>query len=418
MSKSLTQRFLGGMAAAAVAGGLAFSAHAADTFKIAYIDPLSGGFGQVGDEGLKHFAFAAEQLNKDGGINGAEIEIVPFDNKLSAEESLIVLKRAIDQGIRVITQGNGSSIAYALRDAVEKHNRRNPGDEVLYLNYAAVDPGLTNEKCSYWHFRFDANVDMKMAALASVVAQRPSIKKVYLINQDYSFGHSVSEAAQKMFKEVRPDIEFVGDDFHPIAKVKDFTPYVAKIKASGADTVVTGNWGNDMTLLVKAANDAGLEVDWLTFYAGGLGAPKVVGDAGVDHLKQITEWHENIPNPEMEAYTQAFAKAYPGFNWYYLRIKTMMEMLDKAAETAGSNDVVDIAAALEGMKHETPFGEVWMRADDHQLFQPLYLSTWTKGVKYDLSGQGNGAYGFKTDTRIEAEDSVVPTTCKMKRPKS
>lgn len=398
------------------AGALAGAAVAAEPLRIAYIDPLSGGLAQVGDEGLKHFVFAAERLNKAGGLNGAPIEIVAFDNKLSAEESLIVLQKAIDQGIRFVTQGNGSSVAYALVDAIEKHNRRNPGKELVFLNYAAIDPGLTNAKCSYWHFRFDAHVDMKMAALAKVLKDKPATRNVFLINQDYSFGHSVAEAARRMIPEVRPDVKLVGDDFHPIGKVKDFTPYVAKMQASGADTVITSNWGNDMTLLVKAANDAGLKVDFLTFYAGGLGAPKVIGDSSVGRLKQITEWHENIENPEMEGFATAYAQRYPGLNWYYLRIKTLMDMLAQAAGTAGSNEPVRIAKALEGMKTKTPFGEVWMRADDHQLFQPLYLSTWTKGVKYDVSGQGNGAYGFKTDERIEAADTVVPTTCQMKRP--
>jgi branched-chain amino acid transport system substrate-binding protein len=67
---------------------------------------------------------------------------------------------------------------------------------------------------------------------------------VYLINQDYSFGQSVRAQARAMMKEKRPDIEIVGDELHPLLKITDFAPYVAKIKASGADTVVTGNWGS------------------------------------------------------------------------------------------------------------------------------------------------------------------------------
>ena len=96
-----------------------------------------------------------------------------------------------------------------------------------------------------------------MAALTNYMKARTNIKKVYLINQDYSFGQAVRAARQAMLKAKRPDIQIVGDELHPLLKVTDFSPYIAKIKASGADTVITGNWGQDFALLLKAAADAG-----------------------------------------------------------------------------------------------------------------------------------------------------------------
>src|SRR5262245_52611486 len=230
--------------------------------RIAYIDPLSGAFANVGEQGLKHFQAMADEINAKGGMNGQKIEVIGFDNKVSPQESLNQLKRVIDMDIRYITQGNGSSVAGALIEAVNRHNERNPGKEILYINYAAVDPAFTNEKCSFWHFRFDANSDMKMESLTSWMAQNKNIKKVYLINQDYSFGHAVKKAAREMLNKKRPDIEIVGDDLHPLGKVTDFSPYVAKMKQAGADTVITGNWGQDMALLIKAAKDAGLTADF------------------------------------------------------------------------------------------------------------------------------------------------------------
>ncbi len=218
----------------AAASLFALGAQAAGTIKIAYIDPLSGAFANVGEQGLAEFRFYAEWLNKRGGVLGKKLEIVPFDNKVSPQEALNQLKRVEDEGIRYISQGNSSAVALALSDAVTKYNERNPGKEIVYLNYAAVDPALTNEKCSFWHFRFDANADMKMEALTALMAKDKSVHKVYLIDQDYSFGHAVANAAVRMLKRKRPDIEIVGNEFHPIGRVKDFAPYVAKIKASGA----------------------------------------------------------------------------------------------------------------------------------------------------------------------------------------
>ncbi|MBM3568021.1 MAG: branched-chain amino acid ABC transporter substrate-binding protein [Alphaproteobacteria bacterium] len=389
------------------------------TVKIAYIDPLSGAFANVGDLGLKHYTFFADKLNAAGGVNGQKIEIVPLDNKVSPQESLIALKKAIDDGIRYITQGNSSGVALALTDAVEKHNARNKGKEILYINYAAVDPALTNDKCHYMHFRFDADADMKMQALTNYMSGRKEIKKVYLINQDYAFGKAVAAAANTMLKAKRPDVQVVGDELHPLGRVTDFSPYVAKIKAAGADSVITGNWGNDMSLLIKAAKDAGMELDWYTYYAGGLGSPTAIGQAGRDRVKQISEWHKNVPSPEMEALVAEYERRFnpPGatgtYNEYsFMRLKTAFEMVTRAMAEAKSNDPVKAAAKLSGMKHHTEFGEVQMRADNHQLLQPLYVSTMAAGLKYDIEKTG---LGFRTDDRIEAKDTALPTTCKMNR---
>src|SRR5437764_268528 len=284
----------------------------------------------------------------------------------------------------------------------------------LYAGSAAVDPALTNDKCTFWHFRFDADADMKMAAMTNAIAADKRIQKVYLINQDYSFGKAVAAAATKMLAEKRPDIKIVGDELHPLQKVQDFSPYIAKIKASGADTVITGNWSNDMVLLVKAGRDAGLKVEWLTFYGGSPGTVTAIGDAGVDTLKQVTEWHKNA-TPELDSTVAAFDKRYPGKEneFSYYRAKTMWEMFAAAAKKAGSNDPVKVAKALEGMKMQTLLGDVEMRADNHQLLQPLYVSTLLKNQKYDVEDTG---LGWKTDAKVDAKATALPTTCKMQRP--
>jgi branched-chain amino acid transport system substrate-binding protein len=256
---------------------------------------------------------------------------------------------------------------------------------------------------------------MKMAAMTDVIAKDPKVKKVYLINQDYSFGKAVAAAANKMLAEKRPDIKIVGEELHPLQKVQDFSPYVAKIKAAGADTVITGNWSNDMVLLVKAGKDTGLKVGWQTFYGGSPGTVTSIGEAGVDTLKQVSEWHKNAA-PELDATVVAFGKRYPGKEneYAYWRAKTMWEMFAAAARKAQSNDPVKVAKALEGMKMPTSLGEVEMRADNHQMLQPLFVSTLAKNVKYDVEDSG---LGWKTDARVDGKATALPTTCKMERPK-
>ncbi|HEY7945819.1 MAG: branched-chain amino acid ABC transporter substrate-binding protein [Burkholderiales bacterium] len=388
---------------------------AAADVKIAFIDPLSGGAASTGILAQKTHQFYIDGINAAGGLNGEKLELLSFDNKVNPQESLIQLKRAIDEGARYVVQGNGSSVALAITDAVLKHNERNPGKEVVFLNYAAVDPALTNEKCNFWHFRFDADADMKMAVLTDVITRDAKVKRVYLINQDYSFGKAVAAAANKMLAESRPDIKIVGDELHPLQKVNDFSPYIAKIKAAGADTVITGNWSNDMVLLIKAGKDAGLKVTWETYYGGSPGAVTAIGEAGVDTLKQVSEWHRNAA-PELDASVAAFSKRFPGKEneYAYWRAKTMWAMFAAAAKKAQSNDPVKVAHALEGMKMTTSLGEVEMRADNHQILQPMFVSTLSRNVKYDSEGSG---LGWKTDAKVDGKATALPTTCKMERPK-
>ena len=382
--------------------------------KLAYIDPLSGGAASAGINAQKHFIYLVDKINAAGGLNGEKLQIVFYDNKVDPQESLIALKKALDEGARYVFQGNGSAVALAISDAVLKFNERNPGKEVLYFNYAAVDPALTNAKCNFWHFRFDSDADMKMAALVSQIASQPQIKKIYLINQNYSFGKAVAAAARKMLAEKRPDIEIVGDELHPLQKIQDFSPYVAKIKASGADTVITGNWSNDMFLLLKAGKDAGLKVTWYTYYAGALGAPSAIGRDGIGAVKQVSEYHNNAL-PDLDPDAAAFKKRFTGKDdeFDYYRLNTTFMMFAAAAAKAKSNDPVKVAKALEGLKLTTTVGDVEMRADNHQLLQPLFVSTFADNVKFDVEKTG---LGFKTDAKINAKDTAMPTTCQMQRP--
>jgi branched-chain amino acid transport system substrate-binding protein len=403
--------------ALSVLSATAMSARAEDTLKIGYIDPLSGGGASVGEVGLKTFQFLADEVNAKGGIQGQKVEIVPLDNKTNPQESLIQAQKAIDSGVRFLTQGNGSAVGAALSDFVTKYNERNPGKEVLYFNYAAVDPVLTNAKCSFWHFRWDANSDIKMEALTNYIKTVPSIKNVYLINQDYSFGQSVRTTARAMLAAKRPDIKIVGDELHPLLKITDFSPYIAKIKASGADTVITGNWGQDFALLLKAAADAGLKVGWYTYYAGGTGGPTAIKQANLNHqVFQISEGVPNLDNPSSQAFEKAIRAKYD-FSLFYPRAVNEMRMLAAAADKAKSTDPVKVALALEGMEFPVlDGGKGLMRKDDHQFFQPIYISSLGERTEKEPFDEEKTGWGWKLVATIDTPATELPTTCKMERP--
>jgi len=382
------------------------------------LGPMSGPFALLGEERLKIFQASADIVNARGGVlGGRKIQIVAFDNKSNPQESLIVLKQAIDQDIRFVVS-SASNVAHAISDALLKHNARIPDRRVLFFDFNALDPALTEAKCNFWHFRFEVHSDTQVDVLTDYMARQPAIRKVYLINQDYAFGQAVSKAAKEMLAVKRPDIQIVGDDFVALGKVKDFAPYVAKIHASGADIVLTGNWGNDLSLLVKAANEAGLKATFYAILGGYPGTWGGIGTAGADRVKTLDAWHINAADDAWQKTLLEYKGKYGTVsNAAYLPAFRVVEMFASALTKAGSADPVKVAYALEGLKYAGPSGASWMRIEDHQMIAPLYILNLVKAgqpcVRYDEEKTG---YGWKTEVFIEAGNIVPPVKCRMERP--
>ena len=405
--------------------GTACAQTPARPLKLALIEGFSGPQAAAGESVYRNLVWAVERVNARRGH--PQLVMDRFDSKGQTEEALSAMRSAIDGGARIILQGNSSAVAAALIDAVNKHNERDPARRVLFLNYAAVLPELTNEKCSYWHFRFDAHSDMRMAALMDVIRDDKALKSVYLIGQDYSFGQSVAREARRQLAQQRPDVQVVGDELHPMGKVKDFAPYVAKIKASGAGAVITGNFGNDLTLLIKAAKEAGFDGKFYTFYGNALGAPAAIGDAGVGKVVAVADWLPNVQTAGSEAFYKSFRARYPAAadDYVHMRMSLLIEALAQAVDnlgkqggaTGGVMDVLAIAAQLE-RANVTLAGQTGkMRAADHQFQQPLAVGVMERqgspGVKFDVEGSG---YGFRVSKALSAAAAEQPTSCKMLRP--
>ena len=406
---------------------LAQSAAGAPPVRIAMVESFSGPFANTGESVFRNLVWATERVNARGGVKlpggNRPLAIVRYDSKGQNEEALSALRAAIDDGAQVILQGNSSSTAAVLIEAINKHNEREPNKRVVFLNYSAVDPALTNEKCSFWHFRFDAHADMRMAALMQTIKDDRALQKVYLIGQDYSFGQAVLREAKAQLGLQRPDVQVVGDELHPVGRVKDFLPYANKIKASGAQAVITGNWGNDLTLLVKAAKDAGFDGKFYTFYGNALGAPAAIGDAGVGKVVAVADWLPNFPTQGSEQFYQSFRERFPKpeDDYVHMRMQLMVESLAQAIERAGANkpaaiDVADVATQLERAQVTLAGQSGRMRASDHQFQQGLAVGVMDKqgtpGVKFDVEGSG---YGFRVVKQITAAQAELPTTCQMKR---
>jgi branched-chain amino acid transport system substrate-binding protein len=264
---------------------------------------------------------------------------------------------------------------------------------------------------------------MRMAALVEVLKQDSALKSVYLIGQDYSFGQAVLREAKRQLALQRPDVQIVGDELHPIGRVKDFAPYAIKIKSSGAQAVITGNWGNDLTLLVKAAKDVGFTGTFYTFYGNALGAPAAIGDAGVGKLIAVADWFPNYSNPKNPEASEIFMKSFrarypkPADDYVHMRMQLMIDALAQAINTAGASDALAIASVLEKVKVTFAGQSGEMRASDHQFQQSLMVGVMGRkgdtGVKFDVEGSG---YGFKVVRSLTSYQAALPSSCKMVRP--
>jgi branched-chain amino acid transport system substrate-binding protein len=402
-----------GMAAAVTA--MSVQAQTKPTIKLIYTDPLSGPFAQVGDANLKQWQYVISYINATGGALGRKFELIPFDSKTQPAEALLALKAATDQNAPFLVHCSGSNIAAALIEAVDKHNARNPENRILYINCGAVATELTNEKCSFWHFRFDINVAQKVEVMVRALPKE--VKKVYLLNQDYLFGQSVQRDAKTFLQKLRPDIQIVGDELIPLGKVKDFSPYITKIKAAGAQALISGNWGPDINLLVKAGIESGSDLRYYTMYTHLAGGPTAMGPAADGKVLSVMPFTENLApqlkNETAERFTKTFRDANK-FEFTSATFRTILEYLQTAITKANSVDPVKIAYALEGLAQKDFLGyDTVMRKDDHQFISEYIVGNFVKGVKYDAEGTG---LGWRPDTVILAKDLMQPTTCKMKRP--
>ncbi|MFP8835487.1 branched-chain amino acid ABC transporter substrate-binding protein [Hydrogenophaga sp. XSHU_21] len=395
----------------------------AEPIRIAMIEGLSGPFANTGEAVFRNLVWATERVNARGGVKlpgGARpLLIERFDSKGQTEEALSALRLAIDRGIGIVAQGNSSAAASALVDAINKHNERDPQRRMLFLNYSAVDPALTNDKCSFWHFRFDAHADMRMTALMGVLREDRELKRIYLIGQDYSFGQGVLREARRQLGAQRPDVQIVGDELHPMARIKDFLPYATKIKASGAQAVLTGNWGNDLTLLVKAAREVGFEGRFYTFYGNALGAPAAIGEAGIGKVVAVADWFPNVPTAESEAFYRGFRTRFPdpSDDYVHMRMQLMIESVAQAIERAGTVEAAAVAAALERAEVSLAGQSGRMRPGDHQFQQNLAVAVMDRqgapGVKFDVEGSG---FGFRVIRNLAPQQAEMPHTCTMARP--
>ncbi len=386
--------------------------------KIGLLETLSGPQASTGQSFRSGVRYAIDKMNASGGWNGQPVQLIEYDNQGGPAGASDKLKAAIADGVQIVVQGASSAIGGQITEDVRKHNLRNPGKEIVYVNVGAEAMELTGEKCNFHHFRFTGNAQVRTKALVAGMKQAGTLgSKVYAINQNYSWGQDMERAI--VDNAAGGGYQVVEKTLHDTNKIQDFSPYVSKIVASGAETVISGNWSNDLLLLMKASKAAGLKARFGTVFLDQPGNVANAGDTALGHFIAHA-FNPEAGGAESTRFVDDF-KAKTG------HVPTFVEPqaafgLDMVAEalrrTKPQGDALNVnafAKALEGTRIRTPMGEVSMRAADHQVLMPMVVSVVAKDAKYKADGTD---MGFKPVKVFTAEEAAAPLqgNCKMQRP--
>ena len=381
--------------------------------KIGITEPLSGPVTYVGEGYAAGAKFGAHKLNQAGGVLGRQVEIVAVDSELKPD---VATRRANDllfgEKVDILAMGTGSAVAKAVSQ-VANQNRK------IFISYGTEAAELTGEEFFDTTFRCCLNTDMHSGMLAVYFAkmapQKPA--KIYLLNQDYNFGRACADGFKKFFNRVKgPNQNIVGEEYHPLQKVQDFGPYITKIEASGAEVVITGDWGQDLRLLLQQGKALGWKVKTGQYFLNDPVVLQAVKDAAVGHIT-ADAYHMTIDTPENKAYIHEWRKFYPNaplsskfpdLSW--TRAFNSVLWVGDAIKRAGSLDTDKLIKAWEGSKFKAVWGEVEMRACDHQMQTPGYVSQILEPeqIPSDIRYWGNEFPYIGKPTRIAMQDMSVP----------
>jgi len=402
------------VASAALLGGIA---HAAPV-KIGLVETLSGPQASSGQAYRAGVRYAIDRLNAAGGWNGESVQLLEYDNQGGPAGASDKLKAAIADGVQIVVQGSSSAIGGQVTEDVRKHNLRNPGKEIVYINVGAEALELTGEKCNFHHFRFAGNAQVRVKALVDGMKQANALgTKVYAINQNYSWGQDVEQAV--VDNQAYGGYKVVEKTLHDVNKIQDFAPYIAKIGASGAETVITGNWSNDLLLLMKASKAGGLKARFGTVYLDQPGNIANAGELAAGHFI-VHAFNAEAGGAEGQRFVDDY-KAKMGHVPVFVEPQTVFaiemvaEALKRSKPEGGALNVNAFAKTLESTKITTPVGEWSVRASDHQALLPMVVSMVSKDAKYKAD---DTAFGFKPVKVFSAEQAAAPAqaSCKMQRP--
>jgi branched-chain amino acid transport system substrate-binding protein len=320
-----------------------------------------------------------------------------YDSEIKPDVATRKMRKAIlKENIKYFGEGASSGVMAAMVSVAKENN-------AIAISWGAEAASLSGANCSRNFFRTSLNKDMQSNALAKWVADNGK-KRVFMIAQDYSFGHEAVAAFKKKLKELNPKVQLVGEIYHKIGEI-DYAPYITQIIAAKPEVIFTSNWGNDLQLLIKQAKPMGLDALFACYFLNDFIAIKSIGDpkAVIGNITAAA-YMLSIPTQKNKDFVAAYHKAngyYP--SWLHAKSYIAVMFWAEAVKKAGTADNVDaVIKAWEGLTYDGPAGKQYMRPEDHQG----QLAAWVaeivaKTPYFDLPFVGK-------PTMISADEISVP----------
>ncbi|MGD0918626.1 MAG: ABC transporter substrate-binding protein [Thermodesulfobacteriota bacterium] len=340
--------------------------------RILILHPLSGPAKASGEQWVLGARFAVDETNAQGGVLGRKVELISEDSQLKPEVAMSKAQKYLLEGRADIILGAGSNIVKPLQDLTKEYN--------ILLVMAAHSDDETGKNFTYNAVRPTWNTSMMARTLVAYAAKNLPYKKFYLLNQDYSYGRDYGAALKREIARQIPGGQIVADDYHPLMS-KDLSPFFTKIKNSGAEAIISSDWGLDISVLLKQRLDLGIKAVVL----GPALADRAVilenPDASLNNIA-VDTYFPTVNTKESIAFVSDWKKWYKGAEYpeptsiaarEYIGIKFILEGVKKA----GSVEVNKLVPALEGLRMKSVIGEIYMRVCDHQLIMPLPVVTIT-----------------------------------------
>ncbi|MEO8296290.1 MAG: ABC transporter substrate-binding protein [Burkholderiales bacterium] len=403
MKRSIIDGFSKVLRAGAVAAAAALAssvAVAADTIKVALIIIDSGPFAPFMRSVVDPAKLAVDLLNAQGGAAGKKFELVIQSHAGTPAAAVAAATRAVQQeGAEFVMGWMTSSIGLAL------------GPRMAGMNAVVIDPvsnaaDITGKGCQPNYFRTSSNEIMVGNAIRAML-KRSGAKTWSVLAADYAAGHGFS-------KQVNAAVAEHGDTmqqtlFAPLGTT-DFGSFISQLSAKPTEGLAVSIFGSDAIALAKQQQQFGLFTKYKTVVSWGFTDEITVGAQGDSTVGVYStqSWSSTLPGAKVAAFTQAFEGRYQRRpNYVEADVFATFELLQAAANKAGSADVAAVRTALNGLKMNGILGDVEMRGADHQLVRPIVVVQIVKGP------DGKGVAAVRS---VEPGLSVSPTAnpeCKL-----
>lgn len=362
--------------------GILFAAPvwAADSIKVGIVDCYSGPPSTYTIDVRDAFIQEVEKVNSQGGVLGKTIEYTTRDSKFQVSTGLSAAKELImRENVDILMGTINSALALAISDLAQ-------AEKIPFLATFAKSEKITGSKGHRYVFGMNENTAMAGKAAAVALADMP-FTTYWIGGDDYEYGHAIAESVWNNLKELKPEVELLGQSWWKVGE-PDFTPYITSMLSAQPDAAIIATGGADCVPFLKSAKSTGFaqKIPFYMHTATELATLKPLGDQAPEGVLGTSNYFFYHPESEKnQEFVQAFRDNYDryptvGALYGYTAAKFIVEGLKKAGEV----DTEKFIDAVEGMSVDSPVGELSLRAYDHQVMFPMFMGKTTKDPKYDF----------------------------------